>query len=211
MEVLPVVSCSPRRLESVLQWPAVGLSLKTRRKLNRDLFPHNICRPEHDTWKRDWQGQHEYLRHTPQFSSQLMINLDFKSILKSNLDFKKQFLHILKTTLISRQLEFSQVNNIHNVSLVSYEEGIWIEPSVPFVPKTSITSDKTQSLVLKYQSFSRLVSFPVDLIAEILFTRLFKRWFIRKRVLVRLRHRLWFQHLIYIYNASSNSTCNHTK
>ena len=53
-----------------------------------------------------------------------MINLDFKSILKSNLDFKKQFLHILKTTLISRQLEFSQVNNIHNVSLVSYEEGI---------------------------------------------------------------------------------------
>ena len=48
MEVLPVVSCSPRRLESVLQWPAVGLSLKTRGKINRDLFSHNICRPEHD-------------------------------------------------------------------------------------------------------------------------------------------------------------------
>ena len=156
--------------------------------------------------------------YTTIFKSTHDFNLDFKSILKSNLDFKKQFLHILKTTLISRQLEFSQVNNIHNVSLVSYEEGIWIEPSVPFVPKTSITSDKTQSLVLKYQSLSRsvviyvrLVSCSVDLIAEILFTRLVKRWFIRKRVLVRLRHRLWFQHLIYIYNASSNSTCNHTK
>lgn len=46
---------------------------------------------------------------------------NFKSTLKSNLVFKKQFLHILKTTLISRKLEFSQVNNNHNVSLVTYE------------------------------------------------------------------------------------------
>ena len=50
------------------------------------------------------------------------------------------------------------------------------------MPKKSITSDKTQSLVLKYQSLSRLsyvffklVSCPVDLIAEIHFSRLFKR------------------------------------
>ena len=51
-------------------------------------------------------------------------NLDFKSTLKSRLVSREQFLHILKTTLISRQLKISPVNNIHDVSLVSSEEGV---------------------------------------------------------------------------------------
>ena len=51
-------------------------------------------------------------------------NLDFKSTLKSRLVPREQFLHILKTTLISRQLKISPVNNIHDVSLVSSEEGV---------------------------------------------------------------------------------------
>ena len=33
-------------------------------------------------------------------------------------------MHILKATLISRQLKVSPVNNIHDVSLVSSEEGV---------------------------------------------------------------------------------------
>ena len=57
------------------------------------------------------------------FKATHKFNLDFKSTLKSTLISKRELLHIFKTTLISRQLEFSLVNDIHNVSIVSSEEG----------------------------------------------------------------------------------------
>ena len=73
----------------------------------------------------DIKGGFWRILNTTLISSQLMnFNLDFKSTLKSRLVSREQFLHILKTTLISRQLKLSPVNNIHDVSLVSSEEGV---------------------------------------------------------------------------------------
>ena len=73
----------------------------------------------------DIKGGFWRILNTTLISSQLMnFNLDFKSTLKSRLVSREQFLHILKTTLSSRQLKISPVNNIHHVSLVSSEEGV---------------------------------------------------------------------------------------
>ena len=71
-------------------------------------------------------GIWKILKTTLIFKATHKFNLDFKSTLKSTLISKRELLHIFKTTLISRQLEFSLVNDIHNVSILSSEEGLWI-------------------------------------------------------------------------------------
>ena len=131
---------------------------------------------------------------------------NFKSTLKSNLVFKKQFLHILKTTFISMQLEFFTGEQYPQcltrelwrgcMNIINFMGShLCQKHQSPVI--NSIVSAKIL-IAFKVIICFQLVSCPVDLISEIHFSRLFKRWFIRKRVLVRLRNCLLFQHLIYI-------------